>query len=103
MKIRSVTILLTAAAMAAAVLAAAPVDARVVLGVGINLTPPPPRYEVRPVAPWGNGVWIEGHWARRDGQWVWIRGHWARPYGGYSAWVPGHYNRYGVWIEGHWR
>ncbi len=92
---------LSAAVMVPALLASTQADARVFIGV--NLTPPAPQYEARPANPWGNGVWIEGHWARRDGQWVWIHGHWDRPYGRYSAWVPGHYNRFGEWIPGHWR
>jgi hypothetical protein len=108
MTIRNLAKLLPAAALCAAVflpatVATTPADARVFLGVGINLTPPPPRVEERGAPPWANGVWIDGHWGRRDDQWVWIPGHWARPYGRYSGWVPGHYNRYGVWIEGHWR
>jgi WXXGXW repeat (2 copies) len=86
---------------AAVILPAGAASARIF--VGINLAPPPPQVEVRPNRPWGNGVWIDGHWARRYGQWVWIRGHWDRPYGHYSGWVPGHYDRHGDWIEGHWR
>jgi hypothetical protein len=79
-----------------------PASARVFVGVGINLTPPAPRMEVRPVAPWHDGVWIDGHWGRRDGDWVWKPGHWARG-GGHAGWIPGHYDRRGEWIEGHWR
>lgn len=75
-------------------------DARVF--VGISLTPPAPRVEVRPVAPWHDGVWIDGHWGRRDGEWVWKPGHWERGYG-HAGWVPGHYDRRGDWVEGHWR
>ncbi|HTQ13816.1 MAG TPA: hypothetical protein VMH86_08065 [Rhizomicrobium sp.] len=97
------TVIKLAAAVLLSAATVVPASARVVVGVGINLTPPPARVEVRPVAPWRDGVWIDGHWARRDGAWVWIGGHWARPYGHYHNWVPGHYNRYGVWIEGHWR
>jgi YXWGXW repeat-containing protein len=101
------TKLLSAAALCAVVtvpvILSTAADARVVVGVGINLTPPPPRVEVRPVAPWRDGVWIDGHWGRRDGQWEWIPGHWARPMGHYTRWVPGRYLPNGVWVEGHWR
>ena len=89
-------------AAAVAMLGAA-VPAQAGVHVGIVLTPPPPRYETRPARPWGNGVWVDGHWGRRGGQWVWVPGRWARPYGHYTAWVPGHYNRYGDWKPGHWR
>ena len=95
-------ILMAALIGAAAILPAANAEARVYVGVNLG-GPPAARVEIRPVRPWANGVWIDGHWARRGGAWVWIPGHWDRPYGHYSAWVPGHYNRYGEWVEGHWR
>lgn len=83
--------------------AAAAVPAQAGVNVGIVLTPPPPRYEVRPVNPYGNGVWIDGHWGRHEGAWAWVPGRWDRPSGTYTRWVRGHYNRYGMWVRGHWR
>lgn len=40
--------------------------------------PPPPRYEVIPVAPSRAHVWVAGHWAWRPGrhQHVWVPGTW---------------------------
>jgi hypothetical protein len=106
---RNLSKLLSAAALTAAVFLPATLavstsaDARVILGVGINLTPPAAQYEERGAPPWSDGVWIEGHWVRRDGQWVWMHGHWDRPGRGYSRWIPGHYNGNGNWVEGRWR
>ena len=38
--------------------------------------PPAPPYEVRPVSPSNDDIWIEGHWIHRDGRWEWFGGHW---------------------------
>ncbi|HET8576057.1 MAG TPA: hypothetical protein VFO18_03080 [Methylomirabilota bacterium] len=66
---------------------------------------PPPRVEVVPVQPVPGHVWVQGHWAWRNGAYAWVPGHWeaTRPD---FVWVPGHWApRAGgyVWIEGHWR
>jgi WXXGXW repeat (2 copies) len=59
----------------------------------VRTAPPPPREEMRPVAPHHEALWIEGHWARMHGQWEWVPGYWERPPHRGAAWVPGH------WVE----
>ena len=66
---------------------------------------PPPQVEVVPVQPGLTHVWVQGHWAWRQGSYVWVPGFWepVRPNHG---WIPGHWAPRGdghVWIEGHWR
>jgi hypothetical protein len=56
----------------------------------VNARPNEPYY-VRPVAPFGGAVWIDGEWEWTNGRYAFIGGHWERS-------RPGH-----VWIRGAWR
>jgi len=72
----------------------------------VRTGPPPARVEVRPVAPYPEAAWIDGHWDYRGGNWVWLQGYWERrPYPG-AVWVPGHWRETPEgwkWVPGHWR
>jgi hypothetical protein len=72
----------------------------------VRTGPPPPRVEVRTVAPYPEAVWIDGHWDYRGGNWVWLQGHWERgPFPG-ATWIPGHWRETPngwKWIPGHWK
>lgn len=77
----------------------------VVPGVRVNVAPPPPRVEVRPMAPSPNHVWIGGHWAWRNNAHVWLPGHYMLPPGGGYHWEQARWvNEGGRWVyfEGHW-
>lgn len=43
--------------------------------------PPPPRYEVVPVAPAASYVWMPGVWVWGTGRYDWRPGYWAPPHG----------------------
>ncbi|NMC70719.1 MAG: BcpO-related WXXGXW repeat protein, partial [Myxococcales bacterium] len=71
----------------------------------VSVAPPPPRVEVRGVAPAPNYVWIEGSWSWRNDQWVWVEGRWVPPRAGYT-WVAPRVERYGEayrYNPGYWR
>lgn len=72
----------------------------------IRTPPPPARVEVRPAPPFPGGIWIDGHWEHRHGDWVWSPGFWDRRPEPGAHWVPGHWEeRPGGWrwVPGHWR
>jgi hypothetical protein len=98
--------MLVAALLFVPTLAHAQVTAEVVVpGVRVSVAPPPPRVEVRTVAPSPQHVWIGGHWAWRDSAHVWLPGHWALPPAAGYHWVHARWvNQGGQWVfyEGHW-
>ena len=59
-------------------------------GPVVQVPPPPPQYEVIPVAPVAGWIWIGGHWNWQLGRHVWIGGRWTAP-------LPGH-----VWVGPRW-
>lgn len=59
-------------------------------GPVVEIAPPPPQYEVIPVAPVAGWIWIGGHWSWQASRHVWIGGRWAAP-------LPGH-----VWVGPRW-
>lgn len=72
----------------------------------VRTPPPQPRVEIRPVPPYPYGVWIQGHWVSRHGQWVWVAGHWKRPPAPKAVWIPGHWKkvpRGWKWVRGQWK
>jgi hypothetical protein len=92
-------------ALALSLLSPLSARAQVVPGVRVAVAPPPPREEIRPVAPSPNHVWIPGHWAWRNGAHVWFQGHWAMPPAAGYHWVAARWvNEGGGWVyyEGHW-
>ena len=75
--------------------------------VYVNVRPPAPIVEVRPVAPGPLHVWIPGY-HRWDGHaHVWVTGRWDLPPAHYRTWVGGHWVHHPhngwYWVEGHWR
>ncbi len=73
------------------------------VSMGIEIAPPPPRYEVVP-APREGYVWGPGYWRYENERHVWAPGQWqtARPG---SVWVADHWeSRDGrnFFIAGHW-
>ena len=54
-------------------------------GPTVDVAPPPPQYEVVPVAPAIGYVWIGGHWGWHMGRHTWIGGRWALPPRGYAS------------------
>jgi len=62
-----------------------------------------PVYE-RPVAPYGDAVWIGGEWNWNGGRYVYSQGHWEHARAGRTyvagTWEQG--NRGYRWRRGHW-
>ncbi|WP_295649212.1 hypothetical protein [uncultured Mucilaginibacter sp.] len=72
-------------------------------GFVVRERPVEPVYE-RPVAPYGDAIWIGGEWEWRGGNYVYIRGHYEHRREGHE-WIPGHWNntpRGYSWERGHW-
>jgi WXXGXW repeat (2 copies) len=73
--------------------------------VVVDAAPPAPIVEVRPAAPWANGVWIPGYWHWHGTRHFWVGGQWSAPHPGHvwepHAWV----HEGGRWrfSYGHWR
>jgi hypothetical protein len=68
--------------------------------------PPPIRQEFRGAPPGAGFAWIDGHWARRSGNYAWVPGYWTRPPRPRAIWAPGHWDhrRSGYhWVDGRWR
>jgi hypothetical protein len=67
--------------------------------------PPPAPYEVVPVAPYPDAIWIGGDYVFVGGHYVWNHGHYERRPYGYHRWVAGGW-RHGphgyVRARGHW-
>lgn len=61
-------------------------------GPYVDAAPPPPQYEVIPVAPALGYVWLGGYWTWNLGRHVWIGGRWALPPGGHH-WSPHRWER----------
>jgi len=71
--------------------------------VETDLSPPPPRREVRVYR--SGYVWVDGHWMRRGGDWYWQPGYYERERPN-MVYVEGRWERRGrshVWVEGHWQ
>ncbi|MEQ8461369.1 MAG: hypothetical protein RLO52_02600 [Sandaracinaceae bacterium] len=67
---------------------------------------PPPRQTVavRPAAPYGNAVWVEGHWQWNGGQYVWVDGYYVQQRPGYTFQQPRWVQQGGryVYVQGGW-
>ena len=74
--------------------------------VYVQVGPPAPIVEHRPVAPGREFVWVDGY-HRWDGHgYVWVPGRWDRPPHPHMHWVAHRWeHRHGGWVmvEGHWR
>ncbi len=86
---------------------ALPSAARAGARIYVQIGPPAPIVEVRPVPPARHYVWVAGYY-RWDGRaYVWFPGRWELPPAHYRAWVAGHWARHRhhgwYWVEGHWR
>ena len=44
--------------------------------VVVEETPPADRIEVITVRPYGEAVWVRGHYIRERHRWIWVPGHW---------------------------
>ena len=74
-------------------------------GFRVRVAPPPPRVEVRPLAPSLTHVWTPGYWTWQDGRHVWVAGQWAVPPQAGHAWVEARWTLEGrewVFVPGHW-
>ena len=70
----------------------------------VRTQPEPPVY-VRPVAPGGNYVWVDGEWIRRGHGYRYRQGYWAAPRPSYHRYITEHWQqkRQGWhWIPGRW-
>ena len=98
--------------MVAMAAACAPLPPPGVGAVFIEFGPPPPRYELVPVQPGPEFVWVAGFYAWEGGEYVWRPGHWVERPQPRAHWVPGRWvrahgrgNGWGggwYWVEGHW-
>jgi len=73
------------------------------ISLGIRIGPPPaPRVFVRPAAPAGGYVWVDGYWYPVRGHYRWHAGYWTRPPYEGAVWVGPHHDgsRY---FAGYWQ
>jgi len=93
-----------AAALAVASLGAATTPAAAQTSISVQIgQPPPPRYEVVPVARPGH-LWVPGHWEWRGNRHTWVAGYYMRARPGYYYTQPT-YVQYGNrwdYRPGHW-
>ena len=74
--------------------------------IWIPAPPPAPIVEVRPVAPSGRHVWVDGYHRWDGARFVWAPGRWERRPHPAAVWVDGHWARHRdgwYWVEGHWK
>ena len=75
-------------------------------GIRVNIAPPMPRVEYRPVAPYAGAVWAPGHWSWNGYRHVWAAGYYQAPRRGW-VWEPAHWQpQYAggfIFVPGHWR
>lgn len=58
-------------------------------GVTVYQAPPPAQVVVsRPAQPYGNAVWVDGHWQWNGNQYVWVDGYWVQQRPGYTFYQP---------------
>jgi hypothetical protein len=67
-------------------------------GEVVDVAPPAPYAEVRPVMPYVGAVWISGYWGWHGGRHYWVPGRWDHGRPGY-VWRPHQWQPYG----GRWR
>jgi WXXGXW repeat (2 copies) len=63
----------------------------------VDVAPPAPYVEVRPVLPYAGAVWIGGYWGWRGGRHAWVPGYYERPRPGYAWRGHGWVNDGGRW------
>src|SRR5579862_2501200 len=73
---------------------------QVSLGIQIG-APPPPRVEVRAVAPGPGYMWVDGYWYPDGRHYKWHRGYWTRPPYGGARWIAPHHDGQ-RFFEGYW-
>jgi hypothetical protein len=94
-----------ATALAATTFTAFTVPVLSQISVQIGRTPPPLRYERRPLPPGAGFVWIDGYWGVNGGRYVWVPGRWDHPPYAGAYWSHGHWDHYPEgwrYHEGHW-
>ena len=90
-------------AIAAIILLAIPVNAKLTAHDDVALTPPAPIYEVTPGERSGY-VWTPGFWRWDGKRYVWNGGHWIAQREG-NAWIPDSWDKHGDkwhYTAGHW-
>lgn len=60
----------------------------------VDVAPPAPYAEVRPVVPYVGAVWINGYWGWGGGRHYWVPGRWDHGRPGY-VWRPHQWQPYG--------
>src|SRR5690349_4119775 len=96
-----------ASLVAGSLVAAAPADAAVAVGISVNCAPPMlPVYE-QPAMPAPGYIWVPGYWAWDDeyGDYYWVPGTWEQPPMVGVLWTPGYWafaNGLYVWNAGYW-
>lgn len=81
-----------------------PADARsrVDIDVGVNVAPPPPRYERVYVRP--GYAWVPGYWRWNGYGYIWVDGYYMNERPGYVYVGPSWHAYYGAgWRGPHWR
>jgi len=75
--------------------------------VYVNIAPPAPIVETRPVTTHPGWVWVPGYYRWNGSSYVWVHGHYANPPHTNATWVPGHWGQgprgRWFWRAGHWR
>jgi hypothetical protein len=98
--------LLTAAALTAAALLAAPTpQAHAAVFISVGYAPPAIPVYVQPAIPGDGYIWTPGYWAYGPDGYYWVDGAWVlAPYPG-ALWTPGWWGFAGgayVWYPGYW-
>lgn len=82
--------------------AAAEASSRVYVQIG----PPAPIVEARPVSPHAGYVWVPGYYGWHHGEYRWAHGYWAKPPHHHAVWVEPRWvhENHGWYMEpGRWR
>ena len=91
LKLKLVTVALSALALSACVVAPYPRQAYYSDAGGpvvvTDVAPPAPYVEVVPAIPFPGALWIGGYWGWSGGRHNWVPGRWERPRPGYT-WSP---------------
>jgi WXXGXW repeat (2 copies) len=85
-----------ALAVTPAVFAPAPAEARIAIGISVDLAPPALPVYVQPPLPAEGYIWVPGYWAYGDDGYYWVAGAWEQPPDPGLLWTPAYWG----WDDG---
>jgi WXXGXW repeat (2 copies) len=81
------------------------VPAAVLIGVSVNIAPPPLPVYVQPAIPAPGYLWTPGYWAWAPTGYYWVPGTWVMPPAAGLLWTPGYWGWASgayLWHGGYW-